>query len=139
MKNIKHNLQINSSPTQVFEALTTSKGLGNWWTTEVDAQPKEGYINFFGFGDLGFCKMEIKELIENKSVFWKCMDGDKEWVGTNLSFELIAEGENTILKFSHMDWREESDFFGFCNYQWGRYLESLKRLCETGKGEPFKT
>ncbi len=34
-------------------------------------------------------------------------------------------------------WKEENDFFGACSFSWGRYMESLRQLCQAGKGEAF--
>ena len=44
----------------------------------------------------------------------------------------------TILRFTHGNWRESTDFFASCNYHWGYYLRSLKLLLETGEGTPFQ-
>jgi hypothetical protein len=41
------------------------------------------------------------------------------------------------LRFTHGAWREMTDFFAACNYNWGFYMRSLKAYCETGKGQPF--
>ncbi len=60
-----------------------------------------------------------------------------EWVGTVITFDLEADGDVTRLRFGHRDWRESNDFFASCNYQWGRYTESLKQYCETGVGNPW--
>ena len=30
-----------------------------------------------------------------------------------------------------------AEFYAHCNFQWGKYLVSLKEYCETGKGFPF--
>ena len=81
--------------------------------------------------------MKVVELIPSVKVVWECVDGDKEWVGTELTFELEKRENGTFLKFSHLNWAEESEFYGFCNHHWGRFLDSLKSLCETGRGNPF--
>lgn len=70
-------------------------------------------------------------------VTWECVDGDSEWIGTILTFNLVERDNATLLCFSHLDWAEESEFFGICNHHWGPFLDSLKSLCETGVGQPF--
>lgn len=137
MANIRHNLTINASVKQVYDAITMEDGLKGWWTSQTSAKPKEGSINHFKFGDEYFNKMKISKLNSPSEVYWECVDGDKEWIGTNLSFELEEKEGITFLKFSHLNWAEESEFFGFCNHHWGRFLDSLKALCETGEGQPF--
>ena len=81
--------------------------------------------------------MKILKLKAPVAVHWECVDGDKEWVGTNLSFELNEKEEFTTLRFSHLNWKNESEFFGFCSHHWGRYLDSLKSFCESGNGQPY--
>jgi len=137
MANIRHNMTIAASATKIFDAVTREEGLKGWWTTDVDARPEEGYVNHFKFGENGFNKMKVSKLQSPNEVYWECVDGDKEWVGTKVSFELEEREDNTFLKFAHLNWAEESEFFGFCNHHWGRFLDSLKSLCETGEGQPF--
>ncbi len=138
MANIKHYLIIKAPAEKVYEAITSQQGLRDWWTTGTDAKPKIGYINHFKFGKEYFNKMKIVNLESPNEVLWECIDGDKEWLGTNISFELIKNDESTTLRFSHTNWADETDFFASCTYHWGRYMESLKLLCETGKGTPYK-
>ena len=137
MANIRHNLMINASTKKVYDAITSEQGLKGWWTNEVTAKPEEGYINHFKFSDEYFNKMKILKLNAPVEVHWEGVDGDEEWVGTNLFFELNEKEEITLLRFSHLNWKNESEFFGFCSHHWGRYLDSLKSFCETGNGHPY--
>ena len=82
--------------------------------------------------------MKITDLQLNKRVEWKCIEGDKEWIGTTFIFDLEEKGGNTILRFTHGNWKEETDFFASCNYNWGYYMTSLAKYCEEGKGTPFR-
>lgn len=137
MPNIRHNLTIEVPIERVYEAITSENGLKGWWTTNTMAKPELGYINHFRFGEEYFNKMKILNLIDSSLIEWECVDGDHEWVGTRLTFELELRDEKTFLKFSHLDWKEESEFFGFCSHHWGRFLDSLKAFCETGQGHPY--
>ncbi len=138
MANIRHHLTIKAPIKKVYEALTLEQGLKGWWTNDTSAKPETGHINHFKFGSEYFNKMKVTELTLPTKVTWECIDGDKEWIGTKLTFELENREGEVLLKFSHLNWAEESDFFGFCNHHWGRYLDSLKSLCETGTGQPYK-
>jgi hypothetical protein len=89
---------------------------------------QQGYYN----------KMKITNLLNNKKVEWDCLEGDKEWIGTTFLFDLEEKDGSTILRFSHNNWKEETDFFASCNFNWGYYLNSLKQFCESGEGTPFK-
>lgn len=136
MEHIRHYLVIKAPVETVYQALTTQEGLSSWWTRRTIAKPEVGFLNEFRFGELYHNKMRVTELIPNKRVSWICESGDKEWIGTGLSFELRKEKDHTILRFAHREWREATEFYESCNYHWGYYLRSVKLLCETGKGTP---
>ena len=139
MANIKHYLLIKASPEKVYKALTSTKGLKGWWTLEAKTDEHVGGAAEFIFGDRYHNKMKIVELVQNKKVEWECIKGDKEWIGTNFVFSLNEKDGDTILRFTHRNWKEETDFFASCNYNWGYYLRSLKLYCETGIGTPFSS
>ncbi len=40
------------------------------------------------------------------------------------------------LRFQHLDWREATDFFGYCNFTWGFFFTGLKHLAEGREGRP---
>ncbi len=134
---IKHFLIISAKSKTVFDALTTHSGISSWWTPTNKIEPVVGSIAEFNFGEKYKNKMKILDLVENKLVLWECIEGDKEWIGTKFEFDLEQDGDSTVMRFSHKDWREETDFYASCNYQWGYYMRSIKAHCETGKGTPF--
>lgn len=136
MNHIKHLLIINAPVETIYQNISTQEGLQNWWTKETIAKAEVGFKNDFKFGGDYHKVMRINELSPNKSVSWICEGGDKEWLGTELTFSIeTINGKNT-LRFAHKNWREATDFFESCNYHWGYYMHSLKLLCETGQGTP---
>ena len=137
MSSIKHYLVIKAKPEKVYNAITKTRGLKSWWTTGANADEKIGGKAEFIFGERYYNKMRIINLQDNKVVEWECLEGDKEWVGTTFLFDLEENDDTTILRFSHNKWREETDFFASCNFNWGYYMNSLKQYCETSTGTPF--
>ena len=137
MPSIKHYLLIKVLPEKVYTALSKTEGLCGWWTVEAKGDESVGGTAEFIFGERYYNKMKITNLLNNKKVEWKCLEGDKEWIGTTFLFDLEEKDGSTILRFSHNNWKEETDFFASCNYNWGYYLKSLKQYCETGEGTPF--
>ena len=61
----------------------------------------------------------------------------REWVGTKLTFDLAPKGDETVVLFTHADWREPVEFMAHCSARWAYFLLSLKSYLETGKGTPF--
>ena len=137
MYSIKHLFHINASKEKVLEALTTIKGLANWWTTQTTSDSKAGGIIQFRFGDMGGPDMKVKEIKPNESVTWECVGGPEDWIGHIFSFQLDTAANKTRVGFEQSGWKETDDFYASCNFSWGRYMESLRQLCQTGKGEAF--
>jgi uncharacterized protein YndB with AHSA1/START domain len=134
---IKHLFHINASKEKIFEALTTIKGLAGWWTLKTSGDTKLGGIIEFRFGDFGGPDMKVKELIPNESVTWECVGGPQDWMGHIFTFNLDMNENKTRVRFEQTGWKETDDFYASCNFSWGRYMESLRQLCQTGKGEAF--
>ena len=135
MREIYHCFWINGPLDDVYLALTTKSGLIGWWTRSSDVDDKVGTISTFRFKSGAFNKMKIKSLDPNK-IEWVCVDGHEEWIGTQITFELRKDGEETKICFSHYGWKKQSEYTGKCSFQWAKYLVSLKNLCETGQGMP---
>lgn len=137
MFDILHRVGIKSTPEKIFAALSEEKGLAGWWTKDVKASPTVGAIDQFRFGDEGFNDMKVVELSTGKRVKWQCVNGAKEWIGTELTFDLRPENGATVVLFAQRGWKEQVEFMHYCSTKWGIYLLSLKSLCETGKGMPY--
>lgn len=139
MANIEQLMSIKASAEKVYETLTTEKGLGATWTNKLIVQPQIGFINKFDWDDDYATHMEVVELTENKKVVWKCIaaETESEWVGTTISFELTEKDGRTSIHFGQFNWKDVTDNYRFCNYNWALFLLSLKKYCETGTGEPY--
>ncbi|MCF8243347.1 MAG: SRPBCC domain-containing protein [Melioribacteraceae bacterium] len=135
MKEIYICLNIKAPLNKIYWAVTEEQGLAGWWTTDLDVKNNVGEISIFRFTSGAFNKMRIKNLSENK-VEWICVDGHEEWIGTKISFELRSDGGETKVCFSHYNWKSQSEYAGECCFHWAYYLDSLKKLCETGHGLP---
>jgi uncharacterized protein YndB with AHSA1/START domain len=158
MPNILLAVLIEAPKEKVYAAITSQEGLAEWWTPATQAKAQANTVARFPFGEGYVKEMSITELKPYDLVKWECIKGADEWVGTNISFELEArdkehflvthpellgqieqqEGDaSTLLIFRHENWKKESLMFAECSYTWGRFLRSLKLLCEMGKGMPW--
>lgn len=134
---IKHLYHIDSSQQKVFEAISTIDGLTNWWTVQTKGDSIiDGKIQF-DFGDFQGPKMKVIELQTNNKLMWKCVESPHGWVGHTFEFFLDENDDKTRIRFTHDGWDEQDDFYAMCNFSWGRYLESLRQYCQTGRGEAF--
>jgi len=137
MADILHEVEINTSPTKVYEAITQQQGLASWWTTDTKAKPEVGSISEFGFdGGKFLIKMEVAALEPNHKVEWKSRLGAPDWDGTYVTWELTSVAGGTKLLFGHRNYASTDGSYASVNYNWGKYLSSLKDYLETGKGSP---
>lgn len=132
MATIFHQLIINAEPKVIYEAITSQKGLSSWWIKECDAKAEEKYINTFTFEGYPSTKMKIRKLVPDKKVVWKCIEGDKEWKGTKLTFSISSENGGSLFQFKHAKWKRQSSFYATCNFHWARHFIMLKEFCENG-------
>jgi len=136
MADILHRIGVEqSSPEQVYEALTTMDGLSGWWTEKTSGETGLGGVIEFRFGPGGF-GMKVAELDPGRLVRWDVADGPQEWIGTSVRWDLRQDGDYTIVLFTHEGWREPVEFMHHCSTKWGIFLMSLKQLLETGEGAP---
>ncbi len=138
MKTILHTVDIQVTPAQVFQALTTEQGLAGWWTTKVKADVRVGGMIDFTFGQTFNPDMEVTALEKPKLVAWKCVGGHAPWSDNTFRFEIEPRREGCVLFFRQEYARELSDEeYGRYNFNWGYYLDSLRLLVETGRGKPY--
>jgi uncharacterized protein YndB with AHSA1/START domain len=139
MPDIRHRVVISASPQKVYEALATKEGISEWWTRDgVKGESATGAKLEFYFGSPEpAAVMEVTELEPDRAVSWRCIEGESEWVGTQLGFELTPNETGTVVLFSHADWRRPSEFMAHCSARWAYFLLSLKAYTETGSGTPF--
>ena len=141
MANIIHRVGIKSPPKKVYAAVSTITGLAGWWTDSVEGDDKTGGKITFRFladdgNEIGKMVMEVKQLTPDEHVRWLCVDGPPEWIGTEITFDMSVQDNQTILIFGHRNWREEVEFMAHCSMKWAVFLLSLRQYVETGKGRP---
>lgn len=139
MPDIRHRVAISAPLESVYEAVATTEGISHWWTRDgVRGESSEGSeIQFFFGQPEASAVMEVTRLRPEGQVSWNCVGGADEWVGTKLNFDLTLNDGETVVLFTHADWREPTEFMAHCSARWAYFLLSLKGLLETGQGTPF--
>jgi uncharacterized protein YndB with AHSA1/START domain len=138
MASIRHRVGITAPPARVYEALTTTEGLAEWWTRNIDGDPQLGGTLrfFFGSAEPG-AVMDVVELAPTEHVEWHCVQGPDEWVGTRLTFDLKPSADETVVLFTHADWRKPVEFMYHCSTKWAYFLLGLKAWLEGGAATPY--
>lgn len=136
MVDILHRIGIEAPVAEVYSALTTNKGLADWWTKDTEGEGGEvGDELRFRFAAGGF-DMRVRELDPGRRVLWEVVSGPEEWVGTHVDWVLDQKDDYAIVLFTHRGWREPVEFMHHCSTKWAVYLMSLRSLIETGTGAP---
>ncbi len=138
MQRIVHILEINTSPRQIFLALTLPDKLSQWWTTDVKADVTKGMLNFRFHDDFN-PDMRIEQQEPDEEVRWQCLSGHEQWHESTVTFGLEGNEQSTQLTFAQNFADKVSEAaYGRYNFNWGYYLDSLRLFCETGRGKPFQ-
>ncbi|TYR36201.1 SRPBCC domain-containing protein [Sphingobacterium phlebotomi] len=121
---------IKSPVSEVYQTLITAEGLRSIWTRKLTVKADIGFVNQFDFGEEELTEMKILELVENRKIHWECIHSDEEWVGTAVTFELTQKEGITSVVLKHSNWRELTEYYQWCNYNWSMFLLRLKNHCE---------
>lgn len=141
-QNLTTSFTVDQTPEEVFAAINNVRG---WWSGEIEGgTDKLGDEFTYRYKDIHYSKHRITELIPGKKVVWLVLDGylkftkDKaEWTGTQITFEISKQGNQTEVRFTHVGLVPESECFRVCSNAWGSYIKgSLRNLIVTGKGQP---
>lgn len=141
MVDILHRVGIKAPVSQVYAALSTVDGIAGWWTRHTTGSAAPGAHIDLQFHSpsgerIGGMGMEVVALEPDKHVHWRFRAGPDEWIDTDATFELSQDGEFTIVRFGHRNWREAVEFTEHCSTKWATFLLSLKDLVENGRGRP---
>src|ERR1700716_1445188 len=118
--------------------LATKDGLAKFWTRQVEGDSEVGgKLRFFFGKPEPSAVMEVVELSPDDRVQWRCVNGAPEWVGTTGTFDLKSSGGETVLLFTHADWREPVEFMHHCSTKWAYFLLGLKAGLEGREYTPY--
>ena len=125
----------------MYERLTTIDGLKSWWTEDVVGDPSPGGRLEFTFGRPGSRHRDGRRGHEpDERITWRGgVGGPAEWVDTDRYVRVCnREPDQTVVLFTHADWREPVEFLSHCSTKWASYLLGHEgRRCEGGKATPF--
>jgi uncharacterized protein YndB with AHSA1/START domain len=135
---IRHRVGIAVPQNRVYKTLSTKDGLAEFWTRQVEGDSAVGGKQNFFFGSpKPAAVMEVAELSPDDRVQWRCVEGPPEWVGTTITFDLTESGGETVLLFTHADWREPVEFMHHCSTKWASVVLGLRSGLEGGAFTAF--
>ncbi|MGG4491205.1 SRPBCC family protein [Metabacillus idriensis] len=132
MVNMPHQITINATTEEVYNAITTTEGFKGWWTTDAKAEPQEGTIAEFGFYNRqAVFLMHIDRLEKDKLVEWSAQHDMPAWKGTKIRFELtVNDNGATVVNFNHSGFQSIDVPYAMINTTWGALMYILKQYVE---------
>jgi uncharacterized protein YndB with AHSA1/START domain len=112
---IERNLHIDASPEVVFEVLSSSEYIRDWWSAETDFEPVAGATSQFTWTDdkTGATRSAPFTVVEADpprrfSFRWIYDDGQPAGPGNSLlvTFELTPADGGTLVRFRETGYRE---------------------------------
>lgn len=126
----------------VYEMVTSLGGLRSWLSRDVTGDARKNGELRFGFGPEQATEVQVTDCKLNRTLVWTVTRStfatDGSGIGTKVKFTFAeSPSRGTLLTLEHNGWSEITPFYRICGYQWEQALESLKKVCETGRGEPI--
>ena len=137
-------LTVNAEAHEAFECINN---VTQWWTENLEGSSHKLNDEFtVRFGDIHYSRQKLVELVPDKKVVWLVTDSrlnflknKEEWTNTKIVFELLTEGGETKIHFTHIGLAPQIECYDACSGAWSQYIrQSLWRLIATGKGQPQK-
>lgn len=141
-QNFTASFLFEQTPEQVFEAITNVRG---WWSAALEGTSEKLNDEFiYRYKDIHYSKQLLVEVVPGKKVVWLVTESSlsfvqqkDEWNNTRVSFEILQQGNKTLLVFTHIGLVPKVDCYDGCSKGWSYYLNnSLVPLITTGKGNP---
>lgn len=133
---------VDQPPEAVFAAINNVRG---WWSGDVEGETTAlGDTFSYRYEDVHASTQTISELDPGRRVVWHVEDASlsftsepDEWVGTDITFEIMPRGAGSELRFTHVGLTPRLECYGGCSDAWSFYVtESLRDLVTTGVGRP---
>jgi hypothetical protein len=145
MKDYKKSIIVNSSPAEVYTAITTQ--ITHWWSDDfVGAAAQKGDQYDIAFGNTKKT-FGIVEADPNHQVIWLClkayidMEGLKkkdEWAGTRIIWTILPNENGTTIIMLHEGLHENVECYNICVPAWDYFMASIQSFLTTGNGTPYR-
>jgi hypothetical protein len=136
----RNTFVVDQTPAAVFAAINDVR---RWWTGDIEGRTDHLGDQFtYRYEGIHYSRQQVTELVPGQKVGWRVLeakltfaDDPAEWVGTDISFDIVRQGEQTEVRFAHLGLVPEFECFDNCSAGWSFFINgSLRRLITTGEG-----
>jgi uncharacterized protein YndB with AHSA1/START domain len=141
-KDFTTTFTVDQSPKEVFDAINDVRG---WWSGEIDGDTDKIGAEFtYQYKTFHKSTQRVTELVPGQRVVWHVSDAEltffkdqKEWIGTDIIFEITRKEGKTELRFTHVGLVPTFGCYGDCSGAWGELVGgNLRKLITTGENQP---
>jgi hypothetical protein len=126
MYSIRHLVTIQAPQRQIYQQLLRADFL-----TYARILPHENDSLKLIFNDALHIQLNINELIANKCLVLNTPQGNAEWEGTEVAFDLSEiSPQVTIIRLSHSNWLRQTDLFAETSFRWAQLIDKFRIRCE---------
>jgi hypothetical protein len=137
MADIRHSIAIDAPRERVFPLIASGSGFTRWWAADVIEDYATGIVAVSLFNRATVYHLRPIRSSTPWTAEWLCQTG-QEWAGTRLLFEPTETNFQTQLRFTHADWKAETDDFHSSTKVWQELMLRLKAAAEgNGLGPRF--
>lgn len=134
------SFSVDRPPGAVFAAINDVRG---WWSGDIEGEADAPGATFtYRHEDVHYSRQRIAELVPGRLVVWHVedarlsfTDAPDEWIGTDITFEIVPSDTATEVRFTHRGLTPELACYEACSSAWAFYVrDRLQRLITTGAG-----
>lgn len=134
------SISVNKSAAEAYKAINNVR---DWWVGDITGtSDKEGAEFTYRYKEFHVSTQKLTKLIPNQKITWLVTHSEinfvkdkKEWLNTEIIFEIIPEGSSSRINFTHKGLTPKIECYNDCTGGWDFYInKSLKSYIETGKG-----
>ena len=138
MADIFHSFTINAPLKNVFEGISTTEGLDNWWSKISEGKPGIDEMYKLYFGPQYNWSGIVSRYVADKEFELIITDAHVDWIDTKVGFLTNNKNDITEVHFYHKGWPHNNEHYRISCYCWAMYLRILKRYLEYGEQVPYE-
>jgi hypothetical protein len=136
------SIAVDRPAREVFDAINDVR---SWWNEDLTGETDRVGAEFVHeVPGIHRARMQVTQLERGRTVAWRVLenwmsfiDDQREWVGTEIRFDLTDTDAGTDVRFTHVGLVPDYECFDVCDVAWSFYIqESLRSHIATGKGRP---
>ena len=140
-------IEVAKPPRHAFDCITA---ITTWWVAPAsDFEGRSTALDdefVIRHGDVHYSRQKLVELVPDRKLVWLITDSrlawlaknQGEWTNTRLVFELTAEGDKTVIRFTHEGLVPELECFARVSEAWNMLIHDwLYAFITNGTSRPL--